>query len=156
MNRISHIAPWMPWVCSAASGCAWAAVAYVLSHGAFGNGIWAGVIAAPLIGVWAGAASAHFERRSAPIQACLALLSLYGTAVVFGLACGVGVLLSGGTTAGGPPAAVILQCLVLVLLGLTLTGYFIVLWAVAFVNHLFIVRVARWAAAIEARDASAS
>jgi len=132
-----------PILVSAASGCIWAGVAFVLGSPAMGWIVWGGVTAAPLIGALAGLMSRGFDRRAWFVQILLALISLYAAAALFGFASGVFDLLAGTNSGPGSrriPSAVIIQSVLGVWWGLTFTGYVLALWPLAYLNHLFVAK----------------
>lgn len=127
---------------SVASGGVWAAIAVVLG-GAMRPIIWGGVLLAPFIGLAAGFASAVFPSEGRFYKALFSLVSLYTAAAIFGLGMGVYDLLTGQNSGDGwqrIPSAVIVQASMATLWGLTFTGYFIVLWPLAYINHRMLAR----------------
>jgi hypothetical protein len=67
------------------------------------------------------------------------LASLYVAAAIFGLGMGVYDLATG--RGGRRATGVVLQTVSATLWGLTVPGYFIVLWPLAYANHAFLARV---------------
>lgn len=134
----------MPLLASALSGLAWAGIAYLLAARHLGWVIWGGMYAAPLIGLAAGMASRGFRRRSWWVRAFIALVSLYSTAALFGIANGlyeVIVLTSSGRGSFIIPGGVVEQSVAVVLWGLTIMGYALMLWPLAYLNHVAIATV---------------
>jgi hypothetical protein len=119
-------------VLSVVSGCVWGGIAWWLGHDAFGRAIWGGVIASPLIGLLMGLTSRRFQGQSTLGRAGRALIGLYVAAMLFGLAVGVFDLLTGENRIA---LEVILQSVIAVLWGLTLMGYFVLLWPLAYLNQ---------------------
>lgn len=118
-----------------AVGAVWGVVAYLLAGRAFGTAIWPGVLAAPAIGVVVGdRLQSLFERSERGRRRLVALVSLYGGATVFGLVIGLGRWL--GVSPGNRqfPAALV-EPLLSVWWGVTLTGFFLVLWPLAYLTH---------------------
>ena len=70
----------------------------------------------------------------------VALVTLYGTAVLFGLVIGV-VEEVIETSPNHVKGASIIEWVLVTLYGLTFTGYFLVLWPLAFLNHWLLGRV---------------
>jgi hypothetical protein len=137
------MARWKPILLSAVSGCAWAWIAVVLLDRAPAWPVWGGVLASPLIGVLAGMLSRRFDQRRLPAQTLLALTSLYCAAAWFGAATGLTETVSGVSAGPGPhrmPGAVMVESVLAMLWGLTLTGYVVFLWPLAWVNHLLVAR----------------
>jgi hypothetical protein len=100
--------------------------------------IWGGVAIAPLIGLCMGFASSRFPSTGAVRRALFSLASLYVAAALFGLGMGIYDLITGQNSGEGwqrIPSAVVLQAAVATLWGITLTGYFIVLWPLCHGNH---------------------
>lgn len=129
----------------AASGGVWAAIAYVIGHQPLPRGIiWGGIVVSPLIGLAVGAVYRPAYRSSATARVAMSLLTLYVAAALFGLAVGVfdagqGVYGAGTRSSG----EVICQGLVGTVWGLTFTGYVVILWPLAHLNHRLVGRLAR-------------
>jgi hypothetical protein len=122
---------------SAASGCAWGAIAYLLAGRMVGKGIWGGVLVSPVIGVLVGLTAARLRKLPAGGRAFVSLVGLYGATCLFGLAVGVGDLATGVNRGEGwhrIPGAVIMQSAVGFLWGLTFMGYIVVLWPLSYLN----------------------
>ena len=117
------------------AGALWGAAGYLLAGRAFGAAIWPGVLAAPVIGVVVGVPLQRaFERASASRRRMTALLTLYSSATLFGLAIGVGALLGLSPGSRSFPAALV-QPIVSVWWGVTFTGFFLALWPLAYLTH---------------------
>jgi len=123
---------------SALSGCGWAVVAYFIGHAAFGHGIWGGIVAAPLIGVLIGHLSKSIGAKSRPVQIVASLFDLYLAAMCFAVAAAVFEFAYGPRHM--PASAMLIRDILVVLWGLTLTGYFLVLWPLSFFNHRLVWR----------------
>src|SRR6266851_7777440 len=123
---------------STLSGCGWGLVAYFIGHAAFGHGIWGGIVVAPLIGVLIGHFSKSIEEKSCPVQVVASLLDLYLAAICFAAATAVFDFAWGPREVPFP--AVLMQHVLVVLWGLTFTGYFLVLWPLCFFNHRLVWR----------------
>jgi MFS family permease len=137
------MARWKPILLSAVSGCAWAWIAVSLLDRASSRPVWAGVLASPVIGALAGMLSRGFQRRRLPAQALLALSSLYCAAALFGAAGGLADVLFGVNAGPGwhrTPGAAMIESVLAMLWGLTFTGYVMVLWPLAWVNHVIVAR----------------
>jgi hypothetical protein len=123
---------------SALSGCGWGLIAYFIGHAAFGHGIWGGIVAAPLIGVLMGHLSKSIGAKSHPVQIVASLFDLYLAAMCFAVAAAV------FEFAWGPrhmsASTVLMRDILVVLWGLTFTGYFLVLWPLSFFNHRLVWR----------------
>jgi hypothetical protein len=130
-----------PILLSAVSGCVWAAIVWVLIDHRINTVIGAGLLASPLIGVLMGRFSTGFNLRTVLKRAVIALGTLYFSAILFAIAMGVADYLSPDILRG-PRAltAVIVETVWFVLFGLTYTGYVIVLWPLAYLNHSLIAR----------------
>jgi hypothetical protein len=77
-------------------------------------------------------------------RALLALVSLYVAAAFFGVAIGLYDVLAGVNSGSGHariPSAVVIQSVLAVLWGLTFTGYVLILWPLAYLNHVFLATV---------------
>ena len=122
---------------SLASGAVWAGIATVLGEPMHPI-ILGGVLLAPFIGLAAGLSSAIFPAEGRLGKALFSLVSLYTAAAIFGLGMGLYDLVTGQNSGDGwrrIPSAVVIQAAIATLWGLTFTGYFIVLWPLAYVNH---------------------
>jgi hypothetical protein len=120
--------------CSIA-GALWGGFAYLLGVRAFGRPIWGGVLAGPIIGlVVGGVTQARFERQAGIRRALLALVSLYLGAALFGVA--VGIADWRALTAGSPnPLRALATEVLAVWWGVTLTGFLLFLWPLAYGTH---------------------
>jgi hypothetical protein len=123
---------------SALSGCGWGLIAYFIGHAAFGHGIWGGIVAAPLIGVLIGHLSGSIEAKSRPVQMVVSLLDLYLAAICFAIATAVLDFVWGPRQMPFP--TLLMRDILVVLWGLTFTGYFLVLWPLSFFNHRLVWR----------------
>jgi hypothetical protein len=123
---------------SALSGCGWGLIAFFIGHAAFGHGIWGGIVAAPLIGVLIGHLSKSIESKSRLDQIVASLFDLYLAAICFAVATAMFDFVWGPRHV--PFSAVLMQHVLGVLWGLTLTGYFLVLWPLSFFNHRLVWR----------------
>lgn len=119
---------------SSASGLAWGMLALGLGYGAFRGAIWGGLIASPVIGLLIGMVTLRWRLASTAYRAILALLTLYVAGTCFGLSVGLYDWLARGVP-NRIPHAVVLQAILAVWWGLTFTGYFVVLWPLAYFNH---------------------
>jgi hypothetical protein len=119
---------------SLASGCLWALIALTLGYRAFGPSIWGGILAAPLIGLLMGVSSAWFDTRWQGGRALFSLVSLYVAASLFGFAMTLYDLFVRGI---GPAPSLenLLSGIAATLWGITFTGYFAILWPLAYLNH---------------------
>ena len=81
-----------------------------------------GILASPAIGVVIGALFSRFNAYTIGVRSILSLISLFTAAVLFGLAAGTGALV--------------------VPRGLLLTGYFLILWPLAYLTHRLVARFA--------------
>ena len=127
-----------PIALSALSGCVWGGIAWVLLDQRMNTGIGGGILASPLIGIFMGRSSKAFRERSILVRVAIALLTLYCAAALFGAAGGVAeFIVSLGAGVLRFPISIVQTALVFVW-GLTFTGYFIVLWPLAYLNHSFV------------------
>ena len=123
---------------SALSGCGWGLIAYFIGHAAFGHGIWGGIVAAPLIGVLMGHVSKSIEGKSRLDQIAASLFDLYLAAMCFAVAAAVFEFACGPRHM--PASTMLIRDILVVLWGLTFTGYFLVLWPLSFFNHRLVWR----------------
>lgn len=116
------------------AGAVWGAVAYLLGARAFGVVIWGGVLASPVFGLVVGwATGPWFERCTGFRRWAVALASLYLGGTMFGLAVGVHDWLAGAT--GRSLTGVVGQSVLAVWWGITVTGFLIALWPMAYATH---------------------
>ncbi len=124
---------------SAMAGAAWGALAFVVSAGAFGDLIWGGVLASPVIGLVIGWVSRPMARWRLPFRILGSLVCLYLAAVLYGVSIGVAdlvVLKSSDRIAW----AVVAQSANAVLWGLTMVGWFVLLWPLCFATHWLLIK----------------
>ena len=117
------------------AGSLWGGFAYLLGVRAFGRPIWGGVLAGPIIGVIVGGViQAPFERQAGLRRALLALASVYLAATLFGLAVAIGDwrALTAGTAS---PLWALATEVFAVWWGVTLTGFLLFLWPLAYGTH---------------------
>ena len=113
-------------------GTCWGLLAALLGGRALGPSILYGVFASPLIGVAVGRfLHPRFVRAAGTYRALIAFASLYASALVFGLAIGLGELLRGGEAEG---VEVVWQGVASVLYGTSL--FVIALWPLAYLTHV--------------------
>ena len=140
---------------SLASGLVWAAIAWAVAYSVSTVNSSAtdalrtfagGMVAAPLIGLVMGQISRHFSSYSTHRRAAVSLVGLYLSAYLFLLATGVPHLITAvlaGTDLfavrpGAAPVAyrlLIQDPLLGSIVGLTLSGYVLVLWPLSYLNH---------------------
>ncbi|HRP07903.1 MAG TPA: hypothetical protein PLL69_05385 [Gemmatimonadales bacterium] len=123
---------------SLVAGTFWGLLAFLLGHRAWGPAIWPGVLAAPFLGVAVGALTqARFENSSGVRRALVALVSLYLGGTLFGIVIGIGTWLGISPGARRFPA-VLVEPVLGVWWGLTVTGFFLVLWPLAYFTHWWV------------------
>ncbi len=110
---------------SAVSGLGWSLLALFLGGRHLKGALLGGVLASPLIGLLVGRLYLSAYALGTGGRAVASLATLYLSAALFGLAGG----------AGDP------QFFFAVLWGLTFTGYFVLLWPLAYLNHSLIARL---------------
>ena len=140
---------------SLVSGLVWAAIAWAVAYSVSTvhstptdalRIVAGGIVAAPLIGLLMGRVSRDFSASSTRRRAVMSLGGLYLAAYLFLLASGVtrlaaDVLVGTAVDAVRPGAAsvayrlLIQDPLVASFMGLTLTGYVVVLWPLSYLNH---------------------
>ena len=117
----------------ALSGLAWSAIAYLLLREWF-PGLWVGIGVSPLIGLLVGWAHRPTYRLPVVIRVLVALVTLYATAVLFGMVIGV-VEEVIETSPNHVKGASIIEWVLVTLYGVTFTGFVLFLWPLAFLNH---------------------
>ncbi len=116
------------------AGAAWGVLAYGLGARMFGPDLWGGVLASPLIGLSIGGLlQSRFEESAGCRRAGVALVSLYLSATLFGLAVGGYDAVLRRT--GGAPLERIGETIVAVWWGVTVTGYLLFLFPLAYLTH---------------------
>ncbi len=117
------------------AGALWGLLAWGLGARAYGPGLWGGVVAAPFIGVAVAAGlQARFEYASGWQRWLTALGSLYLGATLFALAVGITGALTGSPTRN--PLEVVWEAVLGTWWGVTLTGFLIALWPLAYLTHI--------------------
>ena len=129
-------------VLSNVSGCLWGALGYYLSHRLWPNLVWAPVTVSPLIGLGIGLLYQRACRSSLASRVVLSLATLFLAVTLFGLAAGVYDALRDipPNPFGGRRilSEVVIQAVLAAWWGVTFRGYFLVLWPLAFFNHLLV------------------
>ncbi len=120
----------------AVSGMGWAVIAFIIAGGHGGAALWGGLVTAPLIGVIAGWVYRPVHQWRWPGRVAMSLLTLYLSALLFGLAWGITDALQGlpgGASRGS--IEVVYQCVLSSLFGVTASGFVVFLWPLAHLNH---------------------
>ncbi len=113
----------------------WGVVALLLARRAFGEAIWLGVLSAPVIALAIGGPMQRvFERASRRPRTFVALGTLYAGGTLFGLVIGIGTWLGVSPGSRRMPYA-LLEPILGVWWGLSLTGFFLALWPIAYLTH---------------------
>jgi hypothetical protein len=118
---------------SAASGLAWALIAWFIGYRAFGYRIWGGIIMAPLIGIVIGRLSRPMHNKPRWVQIAGSLFYLYVAASCFAIGMAVSSLALGPRNVRF--SATLIEHVLAVLWGLTVGRYALVLWPLSFFNH---------------------
>jgi hypothetical protein len=116
-------------------GCVWGVLALLLGGRAFGDAIWIGILGAPLVALVVGALlQPRFEGAGRGARRLIALVSLYGGGTLFAVMIGLGGML--GLASGNRrfPAAIV-EPVLGTWWGMTLTGFVLVLWPLAYATH---------------------
>ncbi len=118
------------------AGVLWGLVAWGLAGRVYGRpGLWGGLVAAPMIGIAVAAVlQARFENTAGWRRWILALGSLYLGATLFALAVGLTDALSG--SASRNRLDVVVEAVIGTWWGVTLTGFVIALWPLAYLTHI--------------------
>lgn len=133
MNRAYYSA-------SALSGCCWFVVAAIIGYPYMKSSLLGGAIASPFIGILVGHLFIPAHKSGKGLKVLLSLVTLYLAAALFGLAGGLGDVLS-SSTPNRIASAVVLQGLCATLWGITFTGFFIFLWPLSYMNHKLLGRL---------------
>ncbi|MBK9549505.1 MAG: hypothetical protein IPO52_10490 [Gemmatimonadetes bacterium] len=116
-------------------GVLWGLLALLLGHRAYGVGIWTGVVCAPAIGLAIGAMLQQpFEDATTGRRRVIALCSLYLGATLFAVMIGLGTILGPGAGHRHFHSALI-EPILGTWWGITFTGFFLVLWPLAYATH---------------------
>lgn len=118
----------------------WGAIAYVIGASHVHRPIWGGVIASPAIGVVVGLCFGRLWDGSFGRRVLVALLSLYLAASLFGV--GVGVYDAMRDVPGRAGLEVVIEWVLAILWGLTVGGWFVVLWPLTYATHRVLSRIA--------------
>jgi hypothetical protein len=108
-------------------------VAWSIGHRTFGQGIWGGIIIAPLIGILIGRLSAPLHDKPRWAQIAWSLVAVYLAA-----SCFAGGMALFSLVVGPRPvtwSAALIENVLAVLWGLTLYGYALFLWPLSLFNH---------------------
>lgn len=117
------------------AGALWGALGTQLGHRAFNDVFWPATLASPLIGLAVGATLQHrFEGAGGWRRAWIALASLYLGTAMFGLVMGMAALVTGGPGLS-EWTEVLLAPILVVWWGVTLTGFLLFLWPLAYATH---------------------
>ncbi len=127
------------WILSALSGVAWGGLVALIAADAFPGILGGGLLASPAIGVAVGAATTQWCRLPAALRVVAALVSLYAAGAMFGLAVGLYDWLARDIP-NRIPEGVVVQAVMAFLWGLTLPGWFLVLWPLAYGNLRLLAR----------------
>src|SRR3954470_16348488 len=111
---------------SAASGLAWALIAWFIGYRAFGYRIWGGIVIAPLIGILIGRLSRPMHTKPRWVQIAGSLFYLYAAAMCFAI--GMAVFSPTFGSRNERFSAALIGTVLAVLWGLTFGGYALVLW----------------------------
>ena len=117
------------------AGALWGLLAWGLAGKVYGAGLWGGIVAAPFIGV--GVCSllqGWFENGAGWRRWLVALASLYVGATLFALAVGATDALTGSSARG--TGEVVFEAVLGTWWGITLTGFLIALWPLAYLTHI--------------------
>ena len=117
----------------AVSGLTWGGIAYLLLREWF-PGLWVGIAVSPLIGLLVGLVHRPTYGFPLILRGFLALVTLYAAAALFGLVVGA----VEAVAENNPKvikSAIVIEWVLAALWGVTLPGYFLFLWPLAFANH---------------------
>ena len=120
----------------ATSALVWAVIAYFIAGNFRGAAFWGGLVSAPIIGVMVGMIYRPVYRFPLAGRVAMSLLTLYLSALLFGLAWGITDAIQG--LPGGAPRnniGVVYQTIAATFYGVTATGFVVFLWPLAHLNH---------------------
>jgi len=116
------------------SGCVWAVIGLLVAQDNLGPIVVGGIAASPAIGFVIGRLFRAADALPSGARAFLSLVSLYVAVALFGLCAGLYDVVA-RSMPGRIPSAVVLQTIIGCLWGITATGYVVVLWPLAHLNH---------------------
>jgi hypothetical protein len=134
-----------PMVYSLISGCIWSVIGFAIArsvsptHSTLSEVVrtfWGGIVAAPVIGMLVGLLSRNFSGLGRSARIAVALANLYLAVWLFLLAANVVRLLEGGGEWSF--RALTSDSIVGAFLGLTYTGFVLLLWPLSYVNHTLV------------------
>jgi hypothetical protein len=126
---------------SVLSGWVWGFIAWLLLSARMDRGLVIAMVTATPIGMLMGAFSKGFLERPILARAGIALVTLYGAVALFGVASGIEAYLFGTFGPGNPRTLGLVWLAVWYFVaGMTMTGYVVILWPFAYINHLLIAR----------------
>jgi hypothetical protein len=118
----------------------WAGIAAAIGYSSsLGGALWGGILVSPLIGLVAGRCARIGMRQRPWLRMLYTLAALYGSAALFGL--GMGIWAWTSSYPHTAAAEVLLSHVYIVILGITISGYFLVLWPLSHLNHRYLWRV---------------
>lgn len=117
------------------AGLLWGLLASLLGRRAFPQGLWGGVVAAPLIGLLVGRwFQPGFEARRGVGRSLTALVTLYVGAALFA----IGVAVGNWERFRAVPLAAVGETILSVWWGMTFTGFLLFLWPLGYLTHWLI------------------
>ncbi|MFN0181857.1 MAG: hypothetical protein ACKVZ0_23900 [Gemmatimonadales bacterium] len=120
-----------------AAGAVWGVLGYLLGAKAFGPAIWPAVLLAPVVGLLVARLTyPGFARTEGIRRALWALASLYLAVILFSLPISVHEVIR--RSPANPSFEVALEAPLAVLWGVTLTGFVLFLWPLAYLTHWMI------------------
>jgi hypothetical protein len=138
-----------PVLYSLVSGCLWAVIGFAIAWSVAPmrstpsdvvRGFSGGLVAAPFIGLLIGTLARNFSRLGQSARIAVALADLYLAVWLFLLASSVVGVLAGNVPWSRGFEALVSDPIVGTLLGLTSTGFVLLLWPVSYVNHTLVGR----------------
>ena len=138
-----------PILYSLISGCVWAVIGFAIAWSVSPirytptevvRSFAGGLVAAPLIGVLVGLLSRNFSKLGRSARVMVALANLYLAVWLFLMAASVVKLVVGEIAWSRGFEAFVSDPIVGALLGLTYTGFVLLLWPLSYVNHALVSR----------------
>jgi hypothetical protein len=117
------------------AGVLWGLLALFLAHRAVTSGLWAGVLFAPVIGLIVGLTlQPWFEARNGIGRGFVSLVSLYFGATLFAVA----IAIASWSRFRIKPVETLTETVLGIWWGVTLTGFLLFLWPLAYFTHWLI------------------
>ena len=126
------------------SGAVWGVIGYLLVRDTnMAGGAWAGLLMSPLIGLSVGLLAVRASPTGVVRQVSFALVALYAAVALFALAVGLWHVTVGWSVARevmrrSTRASALVDSILAALLGVTFSGWVLLLWPASIANHMLL------------------